>query len=405
MFRNLAIITDCTKMLTWWLLSFFRSRQYLAAEIVALRSQLALYQLRQEKGIIPKPRCTPGFRLTWVFLMKTFAKWKDALCVVQPQTVIGWHRAGFQMFWRYKSRRKNGRPTVSAEMRKLIKKINIENPLWSPERIYDQLTELGFIPPSPNTIRKYLPKPTRDSGKSSQTWKTFIANHMDVTWAMDFFVVPTLTFRLIYVFIIVSHERREIVHFGITEHPTMLWVINQLRAATMDGIQPKFIIRDNDRIYGCGMPTFLRNCGIEEVKTAYHCPWQNPYCERVIGILRRELFDHIVPLNERHLHQLLREYIDEYYHSVRTRSSLGHRPPIVNPSVKKPQLSPDIPLIELYSYSTNCQVSISSRVNYSKIAHSPITHCSIRRSISPATGRVIPKSLSADAPKPENQPG
>jgi hypothetical protein len=321
MFRNLALIRDCTKMLTWWLSSFFRSRRALAAEVIALRSQLALYRLQQEKGIIPKPRCTPGFRLTWVLLMKTFAKWKDVLCVVQPQTVIGWHRAGFRMFWRHKSRRRNGRPTVSEEMRKLIRKINSDNPLWSPERIHDQLIDLGYNPPSPNAIRKYLPKPTRDTGKSSQKWKTFLANHMDSTWAMDFAVVPTLTFRWLYVFIIVSHERRDIVHFGVT--------------------QPKYLIRDNDRIYGGGVPTFLRNCHIEEVRTAYHCPWQNPYCERVIGILRRELFDHIIPLNERHLHRLLMEYIDNYYHTVRTHSSLDHRPPLVDASVAKPQLLPD----------------------------------------------------------------
>jgi hypothetical protein len=148
-------------------------------------------------------------------------------------------------------------------MRKLIKKIDSENPLWSPERIHDQLVDLGYDPPSPNSIRKYLPKPTRDTSKSSQSWKTFIKNHMDSTWAMDFAVVPTITFRMIYVFIVISHERREIVHFGVTQHPTMLCVINQLRTATMDGIQPKFIIRHNDRIYGSGVPTFLVNSGIE----------------------------------------------------------------------------------------------------------------------------------------------
>jgi hypothetical protein len=158
---------------------------------------------------------------------------------------------------------------------------------------------------------------------------------------MDFAVVPTLTFRWLYVFIIVSHERREIVHFGVTQHPTMHWVINQLRAATMDGVQPKYIIRDNDRIYGGGVPAFLSNCHIEEVRTAYHCPWQNPFAERTIGILRRELLDHIIPLNERHLHRLLKEYIGEYYHPVRTHSSLAHRPPLVDPSLMKPQLSPD----------------------------------------------------------------
>ncbi|MHB9037564.1 MAG: integrase core domain-containing protein [Armatimonadota bacterium] len=242
------------------------------------------------------------------------------------------------MFWRHKSQRKNGRPIVSVDMRKLIKKINLENPLWSPERIHDQLADLGFNPPSPNAIRKYLPKPTSDTSKSPQAWRTFLANHMDVSWAMDFAVVPTLTFRLIYVFIIASHERREIVHFGITQHPTMLWVVQQLREATGFGIEPRYIIRDNDRIYGSRVPAFLRHCRIEEVRTAYHSPWQNPFAERLNGILRRELLDHIIPLNERHLHRLLKEYIGEYYHPVRTHSSLDHRPPVVT---EKPQLSPD----------------------------------------------------------------
>lgn len=328
----------------WWIESICSSKQNLALENIALRTQLALYQEKQQKGIIFKPRCTPAFRLIWVFLMKTFGGWQDALCIMKPETVVRWHKQGFKLFWRHKSRRKNGRPAVSAEMRRLIRKISADNPLWSPERIHDQLVDLGYNPPSPNTIRKYLPKPTRDMSKSTQTWKTFLANHMDSTWSMDFAVVPTLTFRRLYVLIIVSHERRKIIHFGVTQHPTMLWVIQQLREATAFGVQPKYIIRDNDRIYGSGVPTFLRNCGIEEVRIAYHCPWQNPFAERIIGILRRELLDHIIPLNEQHLHRLLKEYIEKYYHPVRTHSSLDHRPPIADLSVNKSQLTPDIVL-------------------------------------------------------------
>ncbi|MCL5103120.1 MAG: integrase core domain-containing protein [Armatimonadetes bacterium] len=248
---------------------------------------------------------------------------------------------GFRLFWRYKSRSKGARPAVSAEMRRLIRKIHADNPFWSPERIHDQLVDLGFNPPAPNTIRKYLPRPTRDKSNPFQTWKAFISNHMDVTWAMDLFVVPALTFRLLYVFIVISHERREIILFGITQHPTMLWVIQQLREVTGFGVQPKYLIRDNDRIYGSGMPAFLRSSGIEEVRTAYHSPWQNPYCERITGTLRRELLDHIIPLNELHLYRLLKEYVKSYYHPVRTHSSLDHRPPLSDPSSGKPQLSPD----------------------------------------------------------------
>ena len=292
---NLSFIRQMFPYFTLWLSSFFRSKHELAAEIVALRSQLALYQLQQEKGI-PKPRCTPTFRLTWILLKQFFAGWQNALCIVKPETVIRWHQAGFRLFWKYKSRHRNGRPAVSKEIRKLIKKITADNPLWSPERIYDQLVDLGFTDiPCPNTIRKYLPKPTRDKSKSSQAWKTFIKNHMDVTWSMDFFVVPTLTFRLLYVFIVLNHERREVVHFGVTQHPTMLWVMQQLREGTGFGVYPKYIIRDNDSIYGSGVPTFLKNSRIKEVRTAFQSPWQNPYVERVIETLRRELLDHVIP--------------------------------------------------------------------------------------------------------------
>lgn len=327
-----------------WLLSLLRPKHELAAEIVALRSQLALYQLQQEKGIITKPRRTPSFRLIWILLSQVFSGWKDVLCIVKPETVIRWHRAGFRMYWRYKSRPKNGRPAVTVEMRRLIRKIHADNPLWSPERIYDQLVELGFDPPSPNTIRKYLLKPTRGRGESSQSWKTFIDNHMEVTWAMDFFTVPTLTFRTLYVFIIVSHERRKIIHFGVTQHPTMLWVIQQLREATGFGIQPRYVIRDNDRIYGSGVPAFLKNSGIREIRTAFKSPWQNPYAERIVGTLRKELLDHIIPLNERHLHKLISEYVSSYYHTVRTHSSLDHKPPTLNHTKEKQRLSPNVVL-------------------------------------------------------------
>lgn len=181
---------------------------------------------------------------------RTFGGWKEALCIVKPETVIRWQHEGFRIFWRYKSRRKIGRPVVAAEMRRLIRWIAAENTLWSPERIHYQLVSLGFDPPAPNTIRKYLPEPTGGRRESSQVWKTFFANHMDVTWAMDFLVVPTLTFRLLYVFVIVSHDRMRIMHFGITRHPTMDWVVQQLREATAFGVQPKYADLESESILG-----------------------------------------------------------------------------------------------------------------------------------------------------------
>lgn len=337
-----TFIIDFTKLFLWWFPAFFQSRHKLAAENIALRSQLVLYQLQQEKKIISKPRCNSNFRLTWVLLMRIFAGWKDVLFIIKPETVIRWHRAGFRVYWRCKSRHKNGRPVVSTEMRRLIRKIHSDNSLWSPERIYNQLINLGFDPPSPNAIRKYLPKPRGNGSNSSQTWKTFISNHMNTTWSIDFFVVPTLTFRLLYVFIIVSHERRELVYFGVTQHPTMLWVIQQLREATAFGIQPTYIIRDNDKIYGSAVTTFLNNTGIKEIRTAFRSPWQNPYVERAIGTLRRELLNHVIPLNKQHLHRLLNEYINKYYHPARTHGSLDHKPPLLDHTKEKQRLPPDV---------------------------------------------------------------
>ena len=205
------------------------------------------------------------------------------------------------------------------------------------------MVALGIIDmPSPNTIAKYIPtsrKPSSD--KAQQSWQTFISNHMDNTWAMDFCVIPTLTFRLLYVFVVLDHSRRKVVHFAVTKQPTMAWTAQQLREATPFGEQPKYLIRDNDSIYGKDVVDFIIAAGINEVRTSYRSPWQNPFVERFIGILRRELLDHIVPLNERHLERLLKEFIANYYHSIRTHSSLDHEPPVIDMSVEKPHLSLD----------------------------------------------------------------
>jgi len=151
---------------------------------------------------------------------------------------------------------------------------------------------------------------------------------MHASWGMDFFTVVTLNFRTLYVLVVLEHERRIVRHFAVTEHPHMEWVVQQLREATPFGEQPTYLFRDNDTIYGHGVPQFLKSCGIKEVRTAYRSPWQNPFCERVIGTLRRELLDHVIVLGERHLEALLTEYLDGYYHSVRPHQSLVRKPPI-----------------------------------------------------------------------------
>ena len=265
--------------------------------------------------------------------------------IVKPETVIRWHRTAFCYYWARKSKPR-GRPLVSRSTIAIIKRIHRENHLWSAERIHDQMISLEIVDiPCPNTIAKYIPilrKPP--SEKAQQSWKTFISNHMHDTWSMDFLTTPTLMFRVLHVFVIVNHARRQVVHIGVTQHPTASWVVRQLREAMPFGEQPKYLIRDNDSIYGKDVVSFLDATGVQEVRTAYRSPWQNPFVERLIGILRRELLDHIVPLNERHLERLLKEFAEDYYHPIRTHSSLNREPPLIDPSAGKPRLTLDAEL-------------------------------------------------------------
>ena len=296
-------------------------------EILALRSQLALVQKEIHAGKIPKPRFKPAFRCLWVLLAKFFPAWQNALMLVKPETVIRWHKTAFKCFWRIKSR-KTGRPPVSPQTIALIKRIHQENPLLSPEKIYEQLINLGVTDtPAPNTIAKYLPtvrKPPTERKK--QSWQTFLKNHRPGIWAMDFLVVPTLCFRILYVLIIVSHDRRKIEHFAVTANPSSAWVVQQIREATPFGQIPQYLIHDNDRIFTAGcLQRFLENTNIKVKRTGYHAPWQNGICERTVGILRQELLNHIIPLNEKHLHKLLREYIHGYYNPARTHQGINRQ--------------------------------------------------------------------------------
>jgi len=212
-------------------------------------------------------------------------------------------------------------------MRLLIRQLSRENRLWSAERIHDHLALVGFSPPHPDTIRKYMVKPERPR-KPSQTWLTFLRNHLHESWAMDFCTVPTATFSILYVFVVLEHGRRRVLHFNVTQIPTMDWIIQQLREAMPYGLQPRFMFRDNDRLYGDGVAAFLKVCGVDEVRTAYRSPWQNPFVERFFGTLRRELLNHIIPFNDRHLYRHVEEFVEEYYHSERPHQGLAGDTPI-----------------------------------------------------------------------------
>lgn len=299
----------------------------LAAKLLSVQSQLAMYKQRIQQKKDPRPRFTPAFRILWVLLSRLMDQWEDFAQLMQPATVKKWHTTAFRYYWHWKSSRKIGRPPIPKEMEDLIRKLSTENPLWGGTRIRDTLLLLGFDPPCEDTIRKYMVKP-RQPRKRSTTWLPFLRNHLDVSWAIDFFTVITVNFSVLYVFLVIDHGRRKVIHFAITRTPSMDWVIQQLREAMPFGLQPKYLFRDNDGIYGNGVGAFLNNCGIQEVRTAYRSPWQNPFVERFVGTLRRELLDHVIILGQRHLERLLREFIEEYYHVDRPHQGLNGDTPI-----------------------------------------------------------------------------
>ena len=343
LFRNLWNAVGCIGEVLGYLLRFasvfFQSRASLAARLVAAESQLAVCKRRVEQKGSPRFRFTAGFRLLWVVLSKLWAPWRAAAQLMQPATVKAWHTRVFQLYWRWTSRRKTGRPPISQEMQELIRELSRENALWGAGQIRDHLLLLHYEAPCEDTIRKYMVKPKNPRCKST-TWLPFLRNHLDVSWAIDFFTVTTIRFATLYVFLVLHHGRRKVVHLAITANPSMDWVIQQLREAMPYGQQPRFVLRDNDGIYGDGVESFLDSCGIEEVRTAYRCPWRNPFVERFVGTLRRELLDHVIVLGQGHLERLLREFVEAYYHPARPHQGLDGDTPLPQPKSDAPITGP-----------------------------------------------------------------
>ncbi len=287
-------------------------------ENLALRQQLAVL-----KRAAPRPKLRWRDRLFWVALSRLWRGWRSALVLVQPETVVRWHRLGFRLFWRWKSSGRPGRPGIATEIRALIRRMSRDNPLWGAPRLRAELRLLGHEV-AQSTVAKYM---VRRKGKPpSQTWRTFLRNHAGSLASMDFFVAPTVTFQLLYGFLILRHDRRRVVHFAATSTPTAAWVTRQLREAFPYEEAPRYLIRDRDGIYGEEVQRCIRSMGIEEVVTAPRSPWQNPFVERLIGTLRRELLDHVIVLNERHLRRLVTAYF-EYYHRSRPHRSLDQNAP------------------------------------------------------------------------------
>ena len=317
--------------------TWFRSRLSMQMELIALRHQVAVY-----KQSISRPKLRPTDRLLWVWLSRLWSGWQQALAFVQPCTVIAWQRKRFRDHWRRLSQSGNpGRPTIAKEVQELIQDMWRSNPLWGSPRIVGELQKLG-IHVAKSTVEKYRPKERKPS---SQTWKAFLHNHVQDLVSCDFFTVPSATFRVFFVFIILAHDRRRIVHFNVTEHPTARWTAQQIIEAFPWEEAPRYLLRDRDSIYGNVFQQRMKNMGIKEVRIAPQSPWQNPYAERVIGSIRRESLNHVIVLNEQHLCRVLQSYMD-YYHHWRTHRSLEMdapeprmvQPPDLGPVKKLPEV-------------------------------------------------------------------
>jgi transposase InsO family protein len=291
-------------------------------ENLALRHQL--HVLRRQR---------PGRLRLFTFDRLLYRLWPrclEAMVLVKPATVIQWHRQGFRLFWRWRSR--SGRPSVDREVRDLIRQMSGANPLWGAPRIHGELLKLG-IEVSQATVAKYM---VRRRGAPSPTWRSFLRNQAEGIAAIDMFVVASASFRLLYVMIILAYDRRKIVRTAVTEHPTAAWLSRQVTEGFPWDTAPRYLLRDRDASYGSEFCNRIEAMGITQVVTAPRSPWQNAYVERVIGSIRRECLDHVVIFNERHLHRVLSSYLD-YYHRTRTHLSLGkdcpHSRPIQPPRV------------------------------------------------------------------------
>ena len=291
--------------------SALRSRRELALENLALRQQLAAVKLRH-----PKPRLTDTDRLFWVLLSRVWKNWRTSLHLVQPGTVVRWHRQGFRYYWRWKSRG-GGRPKIEPELKVLIRQMSRANPLWGAPRIHGELLKLG-IDVAEATVSRYM---LRRRGPPSQSWRRFLDNHAGELISIDFFTVPSASFQVLFLLVILRHERRRIIHFNVTAHPTAVWTARQLLEAVGEGETPSYVLRDRDRSYGRRFSRQASALGIEEVLTAPRSPWQNAYAERVIGSIRREILDHVIVLGERHLRRMMKRYV-RYYNGTRTHLSL-----------------------------------------------------------------------------------
>jgi putative transposase len=309
--------------------SAFRSRRDLVLENLALRQQLSTLAFRQ------RPSIRPADRAFWVTLRWLWSGWKNVLLIVQPETVVRWHRAGFRLYWARLSRRSRppGRPPLPPEVRDLVCRMAVDNG-WGATRIHGELLHLG-IDVSERSISRYLRSLPRRP-RSGQSWTTFLKNHRLGIAAMDFFTVPTATFRVLYVLFVIGHRRRDVAWFGVTSSPTAAWVIRQLREAFPFENVPRFLLFDRGGSFSAEVLSTLRSMSVEPVRTGFRCPWQNGVAERFVATVRRELLDHVIVLNDRHLRLLLAEFV-AYYQADRTHLALDKDSPAGRPVEPRPR--------------------------------------------------------------------
>src|SRR5437867_6356206 len=294
----------------------------LALENLALRKQLAIYS-----RAAARPKLRRSDRLFWVWLSKAWAGWRTAVIMVTPDTVLRWQRRRFRAHWRRLAGRPTmGRPPVDAQIIALVTRMAAANPLWGAPRIHGELLKLG-IDAAERTISRLI---RRRPPRPSQIWRTFLTNHVRDLVSIDFVTVPTAGLRVLFVLVVLAHHRRRIVQFNVTEHPTAHWTAQQIVDAFPNDSAPSYLLRDRDQVYGEQFRRRVKGLGIEEVLTAPHSPWQNPFAERLIGSIRRECLNHVLVLGESHLRRILARYFS-YYHRARTHLALDKDAPDVRP--------------------------------------------------------------------------
>jgi putative transposase len=308
-----------------WMVSAFSSRKDLLLENLALRQQLfALHTKR------PRRRLTILDKLFWVTLRASWSGWTKPLVLVTPRTVVNWHRAGFRMYWRWVSRARQvgGRKRISKEVRALIFRMVSENPTWGAPRIHGELLKLGFDL-SERSVSRWIQRAPRGPDIAKR-WLTFLRNHREAIAAMDFFTVPTFRFGVLYCFFVIGHDRCKILHFNVTRNPNAFWIVQQLREAWAYQRAHPFLLFDRDSKFGADVVSAVKDIGSQPMRTGFRRPWQNGVAERRIGSCRRELLDHVIVLNERHLKRLISEYV-LYYHEDRTHLGLAKDTPTGRP--------------------------------------------------------------------------